>query len=61
MDESQVYHMQAWQQTSASPQGQQRLQLSGEGDHGDASEEGADSQLVFTRMTPCLLPELAQV
>ncbi|KAK9863020.1 hypothetical protein WJX84_009707 [Apatococcus fuscideae] len=51
---------QAWQQTSASPQGNQRLQMDGR-DGQDDADEAADPQLVFTRMTPCLLPELAQV
>ena len=52
--------LQAWQQTSASPQGQQRMQVDAGSEHG-GDDEAADPQLVFTRMTPCLLPELAQV
>lgn len=52
--------LQAWQQTSASPQGQQRMQMDA-GEHGDGDDEATNPQLVFTRMTPCLLPELAQV
>ena len=31
------------------------------GEHRDVDDEATNPQLVFTRMTPCLLPELAQV
>ena len=42
------------------PQGQQCMQMDAE-DQRDGDDVTTNPQLVFTRMTPCLLPELAQV